>query len=150
MIPVVIGSGNTVKNALSVRMVIRGSLEEGRPLPWFKRLQWGERPLWCSGLRIWLQQFRSMWNWGFHPGKGSSIATAVASVATMAQFQSLAWEFPYAMDPAIQKRKRDGRMDLDQIVEMNKGGKARAILHLKSTGFLWSIRHQRMRLYQFP
>ena len=45
MIPVVLGCGSTVENGLGVGIIIRGSLEEGRPvkrpLQWFKRAQEG-------------------------------------------------------------------------------------------------------------
>ena len=57
-------------------------------------------PAAVSGLRTWLQGLRSLRRWGFDPRpvqwlKGSSVATAVARI------QSLAQELPYAVGEAL-------------------------------------------------
>ena len=45
-----------------------------------------------------------------HSGlKGSSIAAAPAQVTGVAQIQSLAWEFPYALGATIKKKKTEDK-----------------------------------------
>ena len=70
-----------------------------------------EFPLWCSVLRIQLQQLRSLQGAGSIPGltSGSSVAATVAEVTAAAQIQFLAQELPYAMSAAIKKEKERRR-----------------------------------------
>ena len=67
-----------------------------------------EFPLWCSGLRIQLQQIGSTYLIPFPAQlvKGSSIAAAVAQVTAVTQIQSLTWDFPYDTISAIKKKKK--------------------------------------------
>ena len=57
----------------------------------------GEFLLWCSGLRIQMQQLGPLWRCRFEPWpgiKGSCVAAAAALVAAVARIQSLAQELP--------------------------------------------------------
>ena len=57
----------------------------------------------CSGLGGWrgVSSIPSLVQWV----KGSGIAAVAAQVTAVAQIQTLAWEFPYAVIAAIKKKK---------------------------------------------
>ena len=50
--------------------------------------------LWHNGLRIQLQQLKSLQRGGFDPWLGTGVWVAAAAAA---QIQSLAWELPYTV-----------------------------------------------------
>ena len=69
-----------------------------------KKIQ--KSPLWQSGLRIWLQQLRSLQGHRIDPQLSAvGWRTPHCHSCNTARIQSLAWEFPYAMGAAIRKKQ---------------------------------------------